>query len=173
MSHEIERKFLVDAARLKADRSVPLDAGRRLKQGYVWAAERGSVRVRSAGDQAWLTLKGATTGLTRAEFEYEIPVADADALLAGLCETSLDKTRHEWRSGALTWEIDVFHGDNAGLVLAEVELESEEQDIGALPAWVVREVSRDARFFNAALARRPFATWPETERTEALRSTRG
>jgi CYTH domain-containing protein len=173
MSQEIERKYLVDPARLAADAGAALAAGERLRQGYVWAEERGSVRVRSAGHRAWLTIKGPSVGLTRSEFEYEIPVADADALLQGLCATSLDKTRHLWPRGGLTWEIDVFHGANAGLVLAEVELTHEGQDVGPLPGWILREVSLDARFFNAALARRPFGTWPEAERTEALRSTGG
>jgi adenylate cyclase len=153
MGVEIERKFLV------RDRSV-LDGstGVRYRQGYLTRVPERTVRVRLAGDRGFLTIKGRSSGASRAEFEYEIPVADAEALLA-LCEPPLiDKTRHRLAAGSLTWEIDVFHGENDGLIVAEVELESSEQALD-LPDWVGMEVTDDARYFNANLVAAPYRTW--------------
>ncbi|MES2923331.1 MAG: CYTH domain-containing protein [Verrucomicrobiota bacterium] len=153
MPSEIERKFLV------ADDSwrdgTP---GVRIAQGYLSQDPERTVRVRTAGENAWLTIKGRTEGITRAEFEYPIPLADALALL-GLClPTVIDKTRHEISFGGHLWEIDVFHGENEGLVVAEVEL-AEESVTPELPPWVGVEVSSDARYFNSCLAARPYAKW--------------
>jgi CYTH domain-containing protein len=115
--------------------------------------------VRIAGDQGFLTVKGKSRGLSRAEFEYAIPVEDAAAMLDGLCEKPLiEKTRYRVPFGAHTWEVDEFHGANAGLVVAEVELASAD-DEPALPPWVGQEVSLDPRYFNANLVKRPFTTW--------------
>jgi adenylate cyclase len=109
--------------------------------------------------KGYLTIKGETRGATRQEFEYEIPVAEADALLDGLCERPLiEKVRYEVVYGGLTWEVDEFYGDNEGLVIAEVELTSEEQ-MFEKPDWVGQEVTGDARYYNVNLAKWPYKAW--------------
>lgn len=154
MAKEIERKFLVN---LQA--WVPQDAGVHFKQGYLNSQKERVVRVRIEGTHAKLTIKGITTGVTRSEFEYAIPVDDASVLLDQLCEQPLiDKHRHTEVHNGRTWEIDVFHGDNEGLVVAEIELASE-HDQPQLPAWVGTEVSSDARYFNSNLLKQPYKTW--------------
>jgi CYTH domain-containing protein len=154
MPHEIERKFLVDTALW-----TPQGEGVHLVQGYLSSHPERVVRVRIAGTVAKLTIKGKTRGISRAEYEYTIPVADAQQMLDELCERPLiDKHRYTEQIGAHTWEIDIFHGDNAGLVLAEVELASESEQI-ELPAWVTQEVSHDPRYFNANLLKAPFSSW--------------
>jgi CYTH domain-containing protein len=111
-----------------------------------------------------LTIKGVTSGISRLEFEYEIPRADADRLLDDLCERPLiEKTRYRVSAGGVTWEIDEFHGDNAGLVVAEVELAREDQPFER-PAWLGDEVSGDPRYFNANLVAHPFREWAEPAR---------
>ena len=153
MAAEIERKFLV------ADDSWrDGSTGVRIAQGYLSQDPDRTVRVRLAGENAWITIKGRTEGITRAEFEYGIPPEDARALL-GLCLPSvIDKTRYKVRHGGHMWEIDVFHGENGGLIVAEVEL-SEEGESPEMPGWVGEEVSSDVRYFNSALARNPFMHW--------------
>lgn len=154
MGKEIERKYLVDLAAWK-----PRDKGTHYKQGYLNAQKERVVRVRIEGDRAKLTIKGPNKGVTRSEFEYPIPVDDAAILLDSLCEQPLiDKHRHKEVHGGKTWEIDVFHGDNDGLVVAEIELASEDEKI-ELPAWIVKEVSSDARYYNSNLLKAPFKTW--------------
>ena len=154
MGLEIERKFLVTGTAWRV-----LAAGVLTRQGYLSSAAERTVRVRIAGDQGFLTVKGKSRGLSRAEFEYAIPVEDAAAMLDGLCEKPLiEKTRYLVPFGAHTWEVDEFHGANAGLVVAEVELASAD-DEPALPPWVGREVSLDPRYFNTNLVKRPFTTW--------------
>lgn len=154
MSLEIERKFLVhDTGMLRGLQ------GERLVQAYIATTERATVRVRIAGDRAWLTLKGATTGISRRELEYPIPVADAELCLAELCgEGVVSKTRYRIPQGGHVWEVDVFDGANAGLVVAEIELASEHEEF-ARPAWLGGEVSGDPRYFNSHLAERPFMRW--------------
>lgn len=154
MASEIERKFLTTSDSWKAGAEAV-----RIAQGYLSQDPDRTVRVRVAGENAWLTIKGRTQGITRAEFEYEIPVAEAQELLALCLPSVIDKTRHRVRHGTHVWEIDVFHGENAGLTLAEVEL-ADESDLLEMPAWVGAEVSADARYFNSHLARHPFAGWP-------------
>ncbi len=155
MGHEIERKYVVDPARW-----TPQGPGTPYRQGYLSSHPERVVRVRIAGDHAFLTIKGKTAGITRVEHEYPIPLADATELLA-LCEAPLvEKTRHAEQHGGMTWEIDVFHGANAGLVMAEVELESETQRVEA-PPWAVREVSDDPRYYNSNLIAHPFSTWTD------------
>lgn len=155
MGIEIERKFLVHAEHLP-----PLPPGERIVQGYVPTLNRVTVRVRLRGKRAWLTLKGPTTGIRRSEFEYEIPVADAEAMLAELCQGGvIDKTRHEIVHAGQRWELDVFAGANAGLLLAELELASEDAQF-ARPDWAAEEVSADLRYSNQALMRTPWTTWP-------------
>lgn len=127
-------------------------------QGYLSLDPDRTVRVRLAGENAWLTVKGRTQGITRAEFEYEIPAADARELLE-LCQPAvIDKTRHRVEFGGHVWEVDVFHGANDGLVLAEVEL-ADASIRPEIPPWVGAEVSDDARYYNACLAVRPFSAF--------------
>ena len=153
MPSEIERKFLVldDSWRDGAE-------GVRISQGYLSQDPERTVRIRIGGESAWLTIKGRTQGITRAEFEYEIPVGEARELLELCLPAVIDKTRYRVSSGGHEWEIDVFHGDNAGLVIAEVEL-ADEAISPELPPWIGAEVSADARYFNSCLAARPFANW--------------
>lgn len=154
MGKEIERKYLV-----KTDAWVPQDEGVHFKQGYLNSQKERVVRVRIEGTKAKLTIKGITTGVTRSEFEYAIPVEDAAILLDQLCEQPLiDKHRHKETHGAHTWEIDVFHGENDGLVIAEVELRSEDEKLD-LPSWVAEEVSSDPRYFNSNLLKNPYRNW--------------
>lgn len=152
MGIEIERKFLVTGE------SWRTGGGMRVTQGYLNRDKQRTVRVRVVGIQAWLTIKGISTGATRSEFEYPIPVSDAQALLA-LCDGPLiDKTRYTLNHAGHVWEVDEFFGDNAGLVVAEIELASEEQPFER-PDWLGDEVTHDARYFNSALIAHPFRTW--------------
>ena len=155
MPTEIERKFLVHGTDWQTA------TGQRICQGYLNRDKHRTVRVRMAGEQAFLTIKGISTGATRAEFEYAIPVADAEALLA-LCDGPLiEKVRHQVEHAGLVWEVDEFLGENAGLVVAEVELDHEDQAI-TLPPWVSTEVTTDPRYFNASLSTLPYARWSKT-----------
>lgn len=156
MPQEIERKFLVT----DTSATAPWRAGRGVAfcQGYLNRDKRRTVRVRIADGAAFLTVKGESVGAVRAEFEYAIPVADAQALL-GLCDGPLiTKTRFSVAHHGMTWEVDVFEGDNAGLVVAEVELVAQDQPLD-LPGWVGTEVTQDARYFNSNLATHPFVQW--------------
>lgn len=154
MGVEIERKFLVTGDGWRQ----PAQAQTRFSQGYLSRDPARTVRVRMAGAAAFLTIKGATQGATRAEFEYGIPVADAQQLLA-MCDGPLvDKIRHLCVHEGMTWEVDEFLGANAGLVVAEIELESESQAF-AHPVWLGAEVTGDARYVNANLAVSPFTSW--------------
>lgn len=154
MAQEIERKFLVKTALW-----TPAAPGIDFRQGYLSTVKERVVRVRLAGEKGFLTIKGITRGLSRMEFEYPIPAADAARMLDELCERPLiEKTRFKERLGRHTWEIDVFHGDNDGLVLAEIELGSEGEAFER-PDWVGEEVSADPRYFNNNLAEHPFKTW--------------
>jgi len=156
MGTEIERKFLVTGQGWRADAvGVPY------RQGYLSAAKGRTVRVRVADQQAYLTIKGARQGLSRAEFEYEIPVADANYMLDVLClQPLIEKTRWTLEYAGHIWEVDEFAGANAPLVVAEVELEREDQNV-SLPEWVGEEVSTDYRYTNAYLAQNPYAFWPK------------
>jgi adenylate cyclase len=166
MAIEIERKFLVtgDAWRAAAQRSA------RMAQGYLNDAlalaegrERCSVRVRIAGEQAWLNIKSREIGPSRQEFEYPLPPADALALLP-LCSGGLiDKIRHYVPVGAHLWEVDEFLGDNAGLLVAEIELASVDEGF-EMPAWAGREVTEHARYYNLALAAHPYTRWTDLEK---------
>lgn len=154
MAIEIERKFLVtsDAWRAGAKR-------KRYVQGYLQNTEACAVRVRIAGDDAFLTIKGKAEGIARAEFEYPIPVADADAMLKKLVSGGIiDKVRHVVRHGDHVWEVDEFSGENAGLVVAEVELTRPDETF-ARPPWLGEEVTHDPRYLNASLSKRPYRTW--------------
>jgi len=156
MKQEIERKFLVNGEAWRAGART----AQRMRQGYLCVDPGRTVRVRVAGDQAWLTIKGASSGAARAEYEYPLPLTEANRLLDDLClQPIIDKTRHLVPHEGLVFEVDVFHGENTGLVLAELELEREDAPV-LLPGWIGREVTGDERYFNAYLARRPFRSWP-------------
>lgn len=153
MAHEIERKFLVDQALWH-----PASAGTQFVQGYLSTDARRTVRVRIAGDKAFLTIKGKTAGVTRPEFEYEIPPADARDMLE-MCDTPhISKTRHVVPFGGSQWEVDVFHGENEGLVIAEIELPAEDHEFSK-PDWVMAEVSHDPRYYNSSLMKFPYRSW--------------
>ncbi len=153
MGREIERKFLIadDAWRSMSE-------GTDYCQGYLNSAKDRVVRVRTMGSRAVLTIKGAGTGITRPEFEYDIPMEDAEELFE-LCEQPLiEKTRFKITYKGLIWEVDEFKGANLGLIVAECELESEEQVV-AKPDWVGMEVTGDSRYFNSNLVAKPYSRW--------------
>jgi CYTH domain-containing protein len=153
---EIERKFLLRSDAWRRDGVV---SAVRVRQGFLSRTERSTVRVRVVPDRGVITIKGPTTGFSREEYEYAIPREDAEQILARLCEgTLIDKTRFRIPKGGVVWEIDEFHGENEGLVLAEVELEREDQEL-SLPEWIGDEVSNDRRYFNAYLAGHPYRSW--------------
>lgn len=154
MSREIERKFLVTGAGWK-----PPAPGVRFRQGYLSTDKARTVRVRLEGDRGVLTVKGLTRGVTRLEFEYVIPAADAVRMLDELCERPLiEKTRYRIPVGRHTWEVDEFHGDNDGLIVAEIELATADEPFDR-PSWIGREVSDDPRYFNANLVAHPYRSW--------------
>ena len=154
MGSEIERKFLVSGTAWKAAAS-----GLRLRQGYLSLDKERTVRIRVAGDAAWLTIKGLTRGYTRVEFEYPIPTAEARQMLDALCiQPVIDKTRYPINHGEHLWEVDEFHGVNEGLVVAEIELRHADETFER-PAWLGAEVSGDPRYYNASLVRHPFRDW--------------
>ena len=152
MPKEIEKKFLV-----KKDvwRNV---GGTYYRQGYLSSVKERTVRVRIIEDKGYLTIKGIAVGATRLEFEYEIPREDADTLL-GICEQPLiEKNRTRVEHDGFIWEVDEFFGDNRGLIIAEIELQSEDQEFSR-PDWVGEEVTGDSRYFNANLIKNPYTTW--------------
>lgn len=156
MGIEIERKFLVSDVSVVASM-----AGTVMRQGYLSVDPERTVRVRVSGRRAFVTIKGAPSesGASRAEYEYEIPVLEAEELLDRLALRPLiEKTRYRVSVGRLVWEIDVFTGENDGLVVAEVELPSEATAV-ALPDWIGEEVTGDARYYNASLVSRPYRDW--------------
>ena len=152
MAKEIERKFLVKAGAWRNEK------GTQYRQGYLNTKKERVVRVRTIDDKGFLTIKGLTVGASRLEFEYEIPRQDADRLL-DLCEKPLiEKRRYKVVEGEFVWEIDEFFGENQGLIVAEVELESEDQQFPR-PDWVGEEVTGDPRYFNSNLIKKPFKMW--------------
>lgn len=160
MASEIERKFRVisDAWRPLVSRSV------RYRQGYLGPVETSSVRVRVADDAAWLNIKSATLGIERLEYEYPIPLSDAQEMLDRLCRRPLiEKTRHWVPYAGHTWEIDEFEGDNAGLIVAEIELRRVDEDF-VRPPWLGEEVSHEPRYYNVCLVERPYREWSEQEK---------
>lgn len=147
---EIERKFLVDKEKWAL---VEKPAPKQIVQAYLVNTPDKTVRVRIKGDKGFLTIKGATIGITRSEFEYEIPLKDAKQLIAQFAEKVIDKQRYEINVGNHLWEIDEFHGKLEGFILAEIELESEDEKF-ALPEWVTTDVSTDPEYFNSKLIER-------------------
>lgn len=154
MGVEIERKFLVLDERWRT-----LGVGVPMRQGYLSSHPERVVRVRIEGAAAMLTIKGRLVGASRGEWEYPIPLADAEQLLASLCEQPLiEKKRYRIEHEDMLWEIDEFFGENVGLVVAEIELEAEDQPFSR-PDWLGAEVTDDARYFNANLISHPFSKW--------------
>ncbi len=149
---EIEKKFLVKEGIWRNQE------GKKYRQGYLNSAKERIVRVRSVKDKGYLTIKGITVGASRMEFEYEIPRRDAEILLE-ICEKPLiEKIRYTVKEGGFVWEIDEFLGENRGLIVAEVELESEDQQFPR-PEWVGEEVTGDPRYFNSNLIKNPYTKW--------------
>lgn len=149
---EIERKFLVNEGVWRQA------LGLRVIQGYLSRDKNRTVRVRIAGERAWLTIKGLTKGASRAEFEYEISISDGEQLLKLCLDPLVEKIRRSIARDGVVWEVDEFFGDNAGLVVAEIELQSEDQPF-AKPDWLGEEVTHDTRYFNSNLAEHPFVEW--------------
>ncbi len=155
LAREIERKFLVKNDAWRQHAGAPA----RMRQGYLNKNGPGSIRVRIAGDQAALNIKSATLGVSRTEFEYAIPMSDAEYILDSLClKPLIEKTRYNVEYAGHLWEIDVFEGDNAGLVVAEIELDAPEEAFH-LPDWAGAEVSHDPRYYNVCLASHPYKNW--------------
>ena len=155
MAREIERKFLV-----KGDFMREANAAVRITQGFLSSVPERVVRIRVKGAKGYITIKGIgdASGVSRYEWEKEIPVDEAQELLL-LCEPGvIDKTRYLIDAGEYTFEVDVFHGDNEGLVIAEIELPDEEAPFKH-PSWLGREVTGDPRYYNVMLAKHPFKTW--------------
>jgi adenylate cyclase len=155
VAKEIERKFLVtgEGWRENTQRAV------RYRQGYLNDAKDCSIRVRVGAGKAFLNIKSATLGVQRHEYEYPIPFDDANEMLDRFCQGALvDKTRHYVQHEGYTWEVDVFEGDNAGLVVAEIELQDEAERF-PLPSWVGAEVSDDPRYYNVCLVKHPYKDW--------------
>ncbi|WP_237058689.1 CYTH domain-containing protein [Microbulbifer sediminum] len=154
MAKEIERKFLVEPGFAET-----LEDGTSIAQGYLPVSGTATVRARIYGDRGYLTLKGPTHGITRSEFEYEIPVEDAREILQSLCEGQvIEKTRYIVTVGGHQWEIDIFAGRNRGLVVAEIELTAESEEFER-PVWVTEEVTGESRYYNANLVSKPFCEW--------------
>ena len=161
MASELERKFLVN----REAWPTPPDSGVLYRQGYLSVDPERTVRVRIAGEDAFLTVKGLTRGIERLEFEYLIPVADAAVMLDELCVKPLvEKTRYQIPVGRFTWEVDEFLGDNEGLMLAEVELRDKDALV-EFPQWAGKEVSDDPRYFNSNLSRNPYSRWKNGDRS--------
>ena len=166
MAIEIERKFLLanDSWREGIERSEPMAQGylvgaQALREGHA----RASVRARLAGDKAWLNIKAATAGIARTEFDYPIPLEDAKTLLDSLCDGVVEKVRHHVRVEGVLFEIDEFHGDNEGLIVAEVELPAVDAPFPR-PSWLGREVSALTRYYNVNLIAHPYRQWSPAER---------
>lgn len=154
MGLEIERKFLI-----KQNKWQPPNQGKVYRQGYIYTHNGSTVRIRVAGNEGYLTLKSKTTGCTRAEFEYAIPLAEAEEMLELLCDRPLiEKIRYRVTFNGCIWEVDRFLGENEGLMLAEIELETENQHL-LLPEWIDTEVTEEQRYYNSNLAKNPYTNW--------------
>ena len=155
MGIEIERKFLVDKTKWAA---LAKPAGKVFKQGYILSDEKRTVRIRVTDEAAFLTLKGSTTGISRSEFEYAIPINDGTEILNTLTVSSIQKVRYDIIYAGKVWEVDVFGGDNEGLIVAEIELEREDE-VFEKPEWLLGEISEDHRYSNASLSVTPYKDW--------------
>jgi adenylate cyclase len=153
MALEIERKFLVKEDTWRSEQGI------QYRQGYLSSVKERTVRVRTIGDTGYLTIKGISKGPARTEYEYKIPVAEAEAMLDELCEKPLiEKKRYKIEFKGFVWEVDEFFGENQGLIVAEVELEEEDQAFPK-PEWVGEEVTGDPKYFNANLIHHPYQNW--------------
>ncbi|MBN8788359.1 MAG: CYTH domain-containing protein [Terrimonas sp.] len=155
MPLEIERKFLINHNKWN---TLPKPQGKLYRQGYLLNDIHKTIRVRLSNENAFITIKGKTTGATRSEFEYNIPLTDAKQLLDNFSNNEISKTRYNISYRSKLWEIDVFHGENEGLIVAEIELQSEGEPFD-IPDWVTEEVTHDPRYYNANLAVLPFKSW--------------
>jgi CYTH domain-containing protein len=154
MAKEIERKFLV-----KGEDYKKLAKGINYRQGYLSTVKERTVRVRTVASEGFLTIKGITVGASRAEYEYKIPAADANEMLDNLCEKPIvEKNRYKIPAGRHTWEVDEFLGVNQGLVVAEIELATEDEAFEK-PSWVAEEVTGDPKYFNSNLIKNPYTKW--------------
>lgn len=154
MALEIERKYLLK----NEDWRSEVNSEIHIKQGYLNSVKERTVRVRIKGDKGYITVKGKNESATRQEFEYEIPIADVESMLL-LCEKPvIEKIRREILMDGKTWEIDEFYGENKGLIVAEIELESEEETYD-IPAWLGEEVTHDPRYYNSRLISHPYRLW--------------
>jgi adenylate cyclase len=155
MAQEIERKFLLKSDAWRSQ----VASSQRMSQGYLQRGADSAIRVRIAGERAWLNIKKSLDGIHRLEYEYAIPLADAVEMLEQVAlRPIIDKTRHLVRIGRHTWEIDEFHADNAGLVVAEIELDHADEAFDR-PEWLGEEVSTDTRYYNSSLSERPYNSW--------------
>ena len=155
MGKEIERKFLIDQQKWD---NLNKPEGKLFRQGYLLTDKAKTIRVRATESKGFLTIKGQTIGATRLEYEYEIPVTEATELLDNFAVSELSKTRYEIKFNDKLWEVDVFSGDNLGLIVAEIELESEDETFD-LPDWVSTEVTEEAKYYNSNLTVKPFKDW--------------
>jgi adenylate cyclase len=155
MGKEIERKFLIDQQKWD---NLSKPEGKLFRQGYLLTDKDKTIRVRATETKGFLTIKGQTIGATRMEYEYEIPAAEAIELLDNFSLSELSKTRYEIPFSGKLWEVDVFLGDNKGLIVAEIELESENETFD-LPDWVTTEVTEEEKYYNSNLTVKPFKDW--------------
>lgn len=159
MPEEIERKFLIDLDQL----DLP-STSMGIKQGYfpMSSMVKTAVRIRIKNDEALLTVKGENRGAVRSEYEYPIPIGEALEMLENHCQKPcIEKTRYEICFGNHVWEVDIFHGENEGLVVAEIELSSEDEGF-SIPAWIKKEVTDDPRYYNSNLIQNPYKMWTAT-----------
>ncbi len=155
MATEIERKFLITSDEWRHD----ADAGIQITQGYMGSNEKSSVRIRINGDSANINIKSKTIGAQRSEYEYAIPLNEANEILTALCDRPyIDKTRYHVNHQGHVWEVDVFAGDNEGLVVAELEL-TRVNETFSLPSWIGSEVTEDPRYYNICLVTHPYKSW--------------
>ena len=155
MAIETEHKYLVNESdwnKIVPEKSLPV------KQAYLFASEDKTIRLRQIGEKAFITIKGKTQGASRPEYEYEIPLTDALEMIEQFCSKLIEKTRHFVNYKNKTWEVDVFEGLNKGLIIAEIELESENEHY-ELPAWLGQNVTSDYRYANSNLSVNPFTNW--------------
>ncbi|MBK7128032.1 MAG: CYTH domain-containing protein [Crocinitomicaceae bacterium] len=157
MPKEIEYKYLINLNKWK---TVQPEKSIEIKQGYLSDDPDKTIRIRTADDKAWLTIKGRNKGAVREEFEHEIELGLAESLLEKFCDQLIEKTRHLVHSGKHRWEVDEFHGENQGLLVAEIELQHEDE-VYTKPDWVEKNVTDDPRYYNSNLAKNPFKKWPD------------
>ncbi|MCW3105935.1 MAG: hypothetical protein JWQ09_441 [Segetibacter sp.] len=157
MGVEIERKYLVNK---KMWDNTPKDDSYQVRQGYILNEENKTIRIRLTDNKGYITIKGASKGSSRPEFEYPIPIEDAEELLKSFCTQYISKIRHNITYKNKLWEVDEFLDDNAGLIIAEIELKSEGETFD-LPGWVEKEVTGDAKYYNSNLSLHPFKNWKQ------------